>query len=855
MPDQLRVILILTLIILIFSGFAASSGQALDLWKWQSYETDHFEVFFPDGYQSQAVETLYYLEKYRAEIADLTGNTLDYQIHLTLEDLGLFTNGYANPVYNKMGIFTNNPASIAGRANYENWLRRVGIHELTHMAHLQNLAGGSKITTKLFGDLMAPNIHSPLWLIEGLAVYQESQLTPAEGRLNGGYYRWFAARAAAEGWLPELEEIIYNHNYFPVGQQYLYGAIFIDYLAGEYGEAKFAELFNIYGSSYWAAVAGNFLPGIGLDRAAEEVYGRTFLELYQEFKESLTAENRDFKISGQEVLANQNGYLSGLTAEDKNLYYFKANTYSSSPFAYHRINRLVEFSLETGQEEILLETVAGNHGGLEINDGYAYFLLGDSQSGYPNIYHNTRGIVTNLYRLNLETKVKEKLIRDEIRDFTILNDSIYYATASKDSYGSNLYRYQNQKSKLVGQLPELIGELRAYQDLLVTVSKGNQTAWDIKLLDPETLKLKPLVAARMPEKQLSLAGDTIYYVANYSGNEAIYSYNLMTGETYQLTENIYVRSPVQAADSLYHLTYNPDGMAIYSQDTKRTVFEPDELAETLTAVPETNYDLAEIGQGVRENNGFASNLGYLLRPEVRLFPFYLYSQDGTGLNSYQLNLNQAGNFDFNLTSRLLAPLTLSYNNFGWSSGRSSQLSFNYPLYRSNLNGLSAVDIFYQTDFDYQRLGARVGFRYPEARLSLNLQANLFKQEYFGQVRFQRLFQEGKLTISTALNQGLKPGHSAREFELAGSNGYKLGADFTYKLLEIQEGSWNPNIFFGDLFIKPFIDYQSYDSRLVSGGTELLLELGTGNWLHLVPRFGLAASSKGVKSYLGLEFKF
>ncbi len=854
MPDQLRVILFSILIILIVSGFTASSGQALDLWEWQSYQTEHFEVFFPEGYQSQAVETLYYLEKHRAEIADLTGNSLVYQMHLTLEDIGLFTNGYANPVYNKMGIFTNNPASIAGRANYQNWLRRVGIHELTHMAHLQNISGGSKITTGIFGDLMAPNIHSPLWLIEGLAVYQESQLSPAAGRLNGGHYRWFAARAAAEGRLPELAEIIYNHNFFPVGQQYLYGAVFIDYLAREYGEAKFAELFNVYGSYYWAAAAGNFLPGIGLDKAAEEVYGSSFPELYQEFKESLTAENEGLKVSGQEVLENENGYLSGLTAENGNLYYFKANNYSSSPFEYHRLNRLVEFNLETGQEEVIMETVAGNYGGIEINDGYAYFLLGDIQTGYPNIYNNTRGIVTNLYRLNLETGAKEKLVRDEIRDFTILNDSIYYATARKDTYGSKLYRYQEQP-ELIGQLPELIGELKAYQDRLVTVSKGNQTAWNIKLLNPETLKLKPLVAAAMPEKQISLAGDTIYYAANYSGDEAIYSYDLKTEEFYRLTENIYVRNPVLAGDRLYHLTYNSEGMAIYSQEIKRAVYDPDELTETLTAGSETDYDLAEIGQEVRENNGLTSNLGYLLRPEVRLLPFYLSSQDGTGINFYQLNLNQEGSFDFNFTTGLLAPLTISYNNTGQSSGRHHQLDLNYPLYRSSLNGLAAVDIFYQTDFAYHRFGTEVGFRYPNHRLALGLQANLFKQEYSGLARYQRLFQEGKLTISTALNQGLKPGYSAREFEVEGSNGYKLGADFTYKLLEIRQGSWNPNIFLGDLFIKPFIDYQSYDSRLVSGGVELLLETGTGNWLHLAPHLGLAASSEKTKTYFGIEFKF
>ena len=855
MANQIKDNLILVFIILFILGSISGTVVARDLWDWQSYETDHFEVFFPEGYQSQAVEILYYLEKHRSEIAELTGNQLDYKISLTLEDIGLFTNGYANPVYNKMGIFTNNPDRISDRANYENWLRRLGVHELTHMAHLQNISGGSEVTTRIFGDIMSPNIHSPLWLIEGIAIYQESMITPGEGRLNGGHYRWFVNRATAEGNLPELEEIIYNHNYFPGGQQYLYGAVFIDYLAREYGEAKFAELFNIYGSYYWAAITGNFLPGIGLDRAAKEVYDKSFQELYQDFKESLTEDNMDFEFSGKEILSNRNGYLSALTSKNDKLYYFKTNRYSSAPFEYHRINRLIEFDLIEGKEKVLLETVAGVHGGIEIYDGNIYFLLGDSQAGYPNIYNNNRGIVANLYRLDLETGVKDKLLRDEIRDFAIMDDSIYYATARKDDFGSNIYKYQDQKTEKVGQINELIGELRLYQDKLITVSKGNKTSWNIGLLEPDNFDIKTVVASSASEKQLSVSGDTIYYVANHSETEAIYSYNLKTGKSYKLTEDIYVRNPVRVNNQLYHLSYKPDGMAVYSQEIDKSNSDYDRVERNLSVDLEVDYDLGDVGKNLRVNNGFTNNLGYLLTPEVRLLPFFLYNEDGTGLNSFQLSLNRHGRYDFNLTSRLLAPLTVRYSNIGRKSGRYNQLNLNYPLFRSNLNGLSAIDLSYQTDFNYHRVGAGVGFSYPKHRLMLNLQANYSGQEYFVQARYQKLFSKGKFNINTSLSQELKPGYSPREFEVAGNSGYKIGADLTYKLMEIRQGSWNPNIFFGDLFIKPFVDYQSYDYSLLSGGLELLLETGIANWLHLVPQLGLAASSEEVKTYFGLELKF
>ena len=125
-----------------------SNGTSLALWDWETLESDNFVIFYPGGYETQAKESLYYLEEYRPEIIELTGNEMKgRKIHISLEDIGLYVNGYADFLNNKMGIFVTNPDSYSRLSNYENWLILVNIHELTYMAQLTNSSDLSLFNT------------------------------------------------------------------------------------------------------------------------------------------------------------------------------------------------------------------------------------------------------------------------------------------------------------------------------------------------------------------------------------------------------------------------------------------------------------------------------------------------------------------------------------------------------------------------------------------------------------------------------------------------------------------------------------------------------------------------------------
>ncbi len=62
-------------------------------------------------------------------------------------------------------------------AYYESWPNEIATHELTHMVANDTTLGFYKTLRSIFGSWVKPNGIQPVWLSEGLAVYQETSLT------------------------------------------------------------------------------------------------------------------------------------------------------------------------------------------------------------------------------------------------------------------------------------------------------------------------------------------------------------------------------------------------------------------------------------------------------------------------------------------------------------------------------------------------------------------------------------------------------------------------------------------------------------------------------------------------------
>jgi len=126
--------------------------------EWNTLKTPHFTCFYPQGYQWEAEQTLNNLEYYRQDVVNLTGNKRIGNLPVVIEDNGMLTNGFADPIFKNMHIFTYPSDSLTTLGISENWYRQVAVHEYTHIAHLTRTEGIPLLLTTINGSIYQPNL-------------------------------------------------------------------------------------------------------------------------------------------------------------------------------------------------------------------------------------------------------------------------------------------------------------------------------------------------------------------------------------------------------------------------------------------------------------------------------------------------------------------------------------------------------------------------------------------------------------------------------------------------------------------------------------------------------------------------
>src|SRR5439155_13222152 len=89
-------------------------------------------------------------------------------------------NGSATAIpYNTIRLFVTAPDDLSPLGDYDDWYLELVTHEYTHIAHTDNISGIPAIVNAVIGKSYAPNQIQPRWILEGLAVVEESQHSSA----------------------------------------------------------------------------------------------------------------------------------------------------------------------------------------------------------------------------------------------------------------------------------------------------------------------------------------------------------------------------------------------------------------------------------------------------------------------------------------------------------------------------------------------------------------------------------------------------------------------------------------------------------------------------------------------------
>lgn len=854
------------------------------LGDWKTLKTDNFKVIYKPGYEWEANEAMKNLEYYREKINTLTGNSPKY-FPIVIEDIGTIPNGMADPVFHSIHIYTYPPGGndIGGT---QNWYRQVALHEYTHICHLTKTTGLARITTSLFGTIFQPNMYAPGWIIEGITVYSESQLSPYEGRLNDGYFDSYIAVRAAERKLPSIHTATYSPLEFPGWSGiYLYGGEFFNYLSQRYGEKKFAEFFDTYGSYF--PFIGLIFPGLGIDGASRRIYGKSFPDLFTEWQLQEQKKYGDWKTEGKRV-TRRGWQIDYLTKDKDKIYYFRQYPRKTGALETFWNKEIIALNIHSQKEKKIVSLTSSVSAPLIVKENNLYYTTYEVKKGYANVTNQGFGFVSSLHTRDLMTGKDRVLFCDNIRAFCVLDDgSILYSKDRAHEFGSELWVYKNGKKEKIWATEYLIGELKANSNYIVVSARKDFENWDVYLVDLEAKKFTPIATTPWIEYNIELQGDTVVFTANYDKMYSIYAYNLLSRKLYRVSKVGYAKSGLLFNDTLYFIGLTKDGFDIYKKVPEFTSSPP------ISYSPSIKPDFSSIPPP--KQGGYFDVLSTLFKPAVHI-PFILpvdtlgekwllgavlIGRDATHENAYYIffvqdPIKNEPILESFFISRFFSPLVIGllYSNVSLLA----QLQMSYPLLVRISPGLSNISVSlrgaaFGKQFHRKEIapGGGLGFRFPFTRIGIEVETP-FERKNFGStidrsaqyvgVDIRNYTRVGGIKFSVQAHNDPDNPDAIRIRIRGGDSLYaKTGAilttEYSHPIFKIRKGLWNPNMFFEDLCFVLFNDIalSKEGEYNASVGVELKLETGMMfGFLRFAPKVGVAINKEGKQiPYWGVDF--
>lgn len=218
-------------------------------------------------------------EAINAKVGRSLGLSLRQRVAVVLADDDDAANGFANPLpYNAIHLRVVTPDDMSPLADYDDWFNTLLTHEHTHIVHLEQSGGIPRLIQQIFGRIYTPQHKLPGWLVEGLAVVEESEHTSG-GRIRSSQFEMYLRLDALEQRLLPLDWVTFEGEPWPHGNvRYVYGSAFMQFIAERYGTVAFGAFIREYGRR---------LVPFGLNRALKRVTGTTFDALYPQFLDEL----------------------------------------------------------------------------------------------------------------------------------------------------------------------------------------------------------------------------------------------------------------------------------------------------------------------------------------------------------------------------------------------------------------------------------------------------------------------------------------------------------------------------------------------------------------------------------------
>ena len=506
----------------------------------------HFEILFPKGKEKEASKVKIIAEKKYRELSSFFKWKPKDKIIISIYDNYDFPNGFATvSPYNWIGIILFLPFSNSTISNYDDWLNLVLTHELAHIFHLDQGRKLTKILRKIFGrapfTITFPELSTPLFLMEGIAVYTES-LKSGRGRLNSSDYLSYIKNNAVFNNFPTFDRICGVTSLFPGPEIiYIYGSYLTDYISNKYGWNKIVQ--SIEKSSKEPII---YSPSFSI----KKITGKFPKSHYSDMKRYYKALFKDKKISSERI--TESGFWKYFLNFDgeENFYYYRI-----TPF---EMPYIAKYSIKKKEEEKLFSFYALNSLALSEDKNILYF---SAVNKYKNYY-----FVSDLYSYDIEKKKVRRLSKGKSLFFpTPFIDNYLLAVKKADSKSSLIvydYEKKEEKNKLF-EFTQISFPVFDKNNNRIYFAGHNGGEWDVYCYNVNDKLLKRLTFDKNIERYLKIYNDKLFFVSVGIKDKALYYFDLKEEKVKEIIKPfIDLRSFSITENSIYYLSLYKNGIEI-----------------------------------------------------------------------------------------------------------------------------------------------------------------------------------------------------------------------------------------------------------------------------------------------------
>ncbi len=620
---------------------AAAAAKFDPSFRWSVLETPHFLVHFHQGGEEAARRAAAVAEDVHRRLAPRIRWEPRGRTRLVLADATDDPNGLASPFpYNRIVIYLTPPAGGLGLGlvSQDDWLRYVITHEYAHILQLDMVRGLPSALQYVFGRLYFPNLFQPVWLIEGLAAYEETEQTSGgRGRSPGA--EMVLRMAALEGRFPRPGRMAVFPDSWPAGSvPYIFGESFTRHLSETYGREALARASETY--------SGRWLPFL-VDSTARRTYGSGYGELWHDWRRSLT-ERADAAFTA--IAAR--GLTDSTPLTDRGFI-------TTAP-SYAPDGRRIAYAVLQGDEYpgIYIMDSDGRNGRKLLENVFPHSASGAFVAWTPagdGLVYTRKEIVrntaeyTDLYLHDLGTGKEFRLTKGlRARDPRVSPDGkrvVFVMT----SLGRTRLALLNREAATVGPATEKeVVPVTDWSDLQyespawspdgtrIAVGRGGPGGLrDIVIMDPAGAVLEEVTRDRAIDLAPAWAPDgrTLFFSSDRSGVFNIYAYDRSTQELRQVTNMLggaFAPSVAPDGASLAFSSYSSRGFDIHRLALEPGAWRPAEPYEE--RYPVAAYEAQEVPSAVRPYSPRSTIYPRFWLPAVLFTP-----EDGAMLGALTLN--------------------------------------------------------------------------------------------------------------------------------------------------------------------------------------------------------------------------